>query len=319
MPACPIVLCRSGRSGRRPSSGPGARCGNRAGSRHEHGQPADADPDPHRRGAAAASTRWPGSSASEPGVNEVIVAPGERRHRRASRGCAARTSTRSTGPRSWRSPRRARPSWSSSGRRRRWRPASPTRSSRPGSRSSARRAAAARIESSKAFCHEVAAAAGVRMARGGRVRAMPIAAVAFARTLDADGARRRRQGRRAGGRQGRDGLRRPRRGGRRRSPACCDAPGARVVVEERLDGREASLIALCDGREALALPLARDHKRLGDGDAGPNTGGMGAYSPLADLPDDAIADDLVERVPPADPRRAGPARDPVPWRALRRA
>ena len=46
------------------------------------------------------------------------------------------------------------------------------------------------------------------------------------------------------------------------------------------DGREASVIALCDGRDALALPAARDHKRLLDGDRGPNTGGMGAYSPV---------------------------------------
>jgi phosphoribosylamine--glycine ligase len=65
-----------------------------------------------------------------------------------------------------------------------------------------------------------------------------------------------------------------------------------VVVEERLHGREASLIALCDGREAVALPLARDHKRLLDGDVGPNTGGMGASSPLPDLPD-AAADELL--------------------------
>ena len=61
-----------------------------------------------------------------------------------------------------------------------------------------------------------------------------------------------------------------------------------MVVEERLEGEEASLIALCDGSHALALSLARDHKRLADGDRGPNTGGMGAYSPLADLPDEAI-------------------------------
>jgi phosphoribosylamine--glycine ligase len=69
------------------------------------------------------------------------------------------------------------------------------------------------------------------------------------------------------------------------------APGAGapwVVVEERLRGPEASLIAVCDGRTAIALPLARDHKRLHDGDAGPNTGGMGAYGPLPDLPDDAV-------------------------------
>ena len=62
------------------------------------------------------------------------------------------------------------------------------------------------------------------------------------------------------------------------------APGsARVVVEERLVGPEASLIALCDGRVAIGLPPARDHKRLLDDDEGPNTGGMGAYSPLPDL------------------------------------
>ncbi len=62
-----------------------------------------------------------------------------------------------------------------------------------------------------------------------------------------------------------------------------------LVVEERLAGPEASVIALCDGTRAAALPAARDHKRLGDGDRGPNTGGMGAYSPLPDLSDAAAA------------------------------
>jgi phosphoribosylamine--glycine ligase len=62
-----------------------------------------------------------------------------------------------------------------------------------------------------------------------------------------------------------------------------------VVIEERLIGREASVIALTDGRAVLGLPAARDHKRLGDGDVGPNTGGMGAYSPLPDLADDDVA------------------------------
>jgi len=55
--------------------------------------------------------------------------------------------------------------------------------------------------------------------------------------------------------------------------------GARVVVEEYLDGEEASFIVLSDGEHALALATSQDHKRLRDGDAGPNTGGMGAYSP----------------------------------------
>lgn len=55
--------------------------------------------------------------------------------------------------------------------------------------------------------------------------------------------------------------------------------GARVVIEEFLDGEEASFIVLCDGEHALPLATSQDHKRLLDGDAGPNTGGMGAYSP----------------------------------------
>ena len=55
--------------------------------------------------------------------------------------------------------------------------------------------------------------------------------------------------------------------------------GAEVVVEEFLDGEEASFFALCDGTDVLALATAQDHKRVGDGDTGPNTGGMGAYSP----------------------------------------
>ncbi|WP_308911946.1 phosphoribosylamine--glycine ligase [Pseudokordiimonas caeni] len=55
--------------------------------------------------------------------------------------------------------------------------------------------------------------------------------------------------------------------------------GAEVVVEAFLEGEEASFFALCDGKTALALATAQDHKRVGDGDTGPNTGGMGAYSP----------------------------------------
>jgi phosphoribosylamine--glycine ligase/phosphoribosylaminoimidazole synthetase len=51
------------------------------------------------------------------------------------------------------------------------------------------------------------------------------------------------------------------------------------VLEERMTGPECSLLALCDGRRAIALPIAQDHKRIGEGDTGPNTGGMGAYAP----------------------------------------
>jgi phosphoribosylamine---glycine ligase len=158
-------------------------------------------------------------------------------------------------------------------------------------------AAAARIESSKAYCHDVAAAAGIPMARAASF-SMLAPARAFAAELAAagDGVVVKADGLAAG-----------------KGVAVCDTPddafGAleaifaagedpagppRVVVEERLRGPEASVIAVCDGRDALALPAARDHKRLGDGDSGPNTGGMGAYSPLADL-DEATAAEIVAR------------------------
>ncbi|WP_153117067.1 phosphoribosylamine--glycine ligase [Rhodocyclus tenuis] len=57
------------------------------------------------------------------------------------------------------------------------------------------------------------------------------------------------------------------------------AAGARVVIEDFLDGEEASFIVMVDGRNVLTLASSQDHKRIGDGDTGPNTGGMGAYSP----------------------------------------
>jgi phosphoribosylamine--glycine ligase len=63
--------------------------------------------------------------------------------------------------------------------------------------------------------------------------------------------------------------------------------GASVVIEECLFGDEVSLFALCDGTDAILLGAAQDHKRIGDGDTGPNTGGMGAVSPPAGFPLDA--------------------------------
>ena len=60
--------------------------------------------------------------------------------------------------------------------------------------------------------------------------------------------------------------------------------GAAVVIEECLVGQEVSLFALCDGEDALLLGSAQDHKRVGDGDTGPNTGGMGAYTPVPGFP-----------------------------------
>ncbi len=68
-----------------------------------------------------------------------------------------------------------------------------------------------------------------------------------------------------------------------------------VVVEEFLQGVEVSLLALCDGEIALPLAPARDFKRIGEGDTGPNTGGMGAYSPIEDV-DDALVEDVRARV-----------------------
>jgi phosphoribosylamine---glycine ligase len=153
-------------------------------------------------------------------------------------------------------------------------------------------AAAARIESSKAFCHEVAEAAGVPMARA-RSFDDPAAAAAYAR-LEAD---------RGGVVVKADGL-----AAGKGVVVASTSDGAaaaveglaaggveRFVIEERLEGHEASLIAICDGRWAVALPAARDHKRLSDGDRGPNTGGMGAYSPLPDLADDEV-DEIVRTI-----------------------
>jgi len=72
-------------------------------------------------------------------------------------------------------------------------------------------------------------------------------------------------------------------------------PGARLLIEERLEGREMSVIAICDGESVLPLPPARDHKRLQDGDQGPNTGGMGAVCPPSDATPELI-DATVETV-----------------------
>ena len=151
-------------------------------------------------------------------------------------------------------------------------------------------AAAARIESSKAFCHEVAAAAGVPMARSGTFDDAR-AANACIRDLDAAG---RRAVVKADGLAAGKGVVVCETVAEAMDAAAAALRDGPVVIEERLEGPEASAIAVCDGTRAVALPLGRDHKRLRDGDAGPNTGGMGAYSPLPDLPDER-ATDLLER------------------------
>ena len=72
-------------------------------------------------------------------------------------------------------------------------------------------------------------------------------------------------------------------------------PGASVVIEEFLEGEEASFFALSDGRTVIPFGTAQDHKRVFDGDAGPNTGGMGAYSP-APIVDDAMSERVMAEI-----------------------
>jgi phosphoribosylamine--glycine ligase len=149
-------------------------------------------------------------------------------------------------------------------------------------------AAAARIESSKAFCREIATAAGVPMADGRSFGAHErSAAVAFAEGFGDRGIVVKADGLAAGkGVTVCDTL--------EVAEAAIDAIDGPIVVEERLVGPEASVVAICDGRDARGLPISRDHKRLADGDTGPNTGGMGALSPLPDLPD-TVAEELLDR------------------------
>lgn len=86
--------------------------------------------------------------------------------------------------------------------------------------------------------------------------------------------------------------------------------GARVVIEEFLDGEEASFIVLCDGKNVLALATSQDHKRLKDGDQGPNTGGMGAYSPAPVVTADVHARAMREIILPTI---RGMEKDGVPY------
>ena len=74
--------------------------------------------------------------------------------------------------------------------------------------------------------------------------------------------------------------------------------GAEVVVEEFLHGEEASFFCLCDGKTALPFGTAQDHKRVGDGDTGPNTGGMGAYSPAPVMTPDLVEQTMREIIEP---------------------
>jgi len=154
---------------------------------------------------------------------------------------------------------------------------------------------AARLEGSKSFCREIAAAAGVPIADGATFEDL-------GQALDFARARHGRVVVKADGLAAGKGV------------AVCDDmataetairgclvdgvfgdAGRRIVIEEVLVGREVSVIALCDETAILALPAARDHKRLGDDDTGPNTGGMGAISPV-DEPSDAEVAHILEAV-----------------------
>jgi phosphoribosylamine---glycine ligase len=148
-------------------------------------------------------------------------------------------------------------------------------------------AAAARLEGSKAFAKEIMAAAGVPTGGYTVVDAVEhgLAAIdGYPAVIKADGlAAGKGVVIAAGEAEAREALEAmlvERRFG--------DAP---VVVEEFLEGDELSLLAVCDGETALPLAPARDYKRIGEGDTGPNTGGMGCYSPVPEI-DEA----LVERI-----------------------
>jgi phosphoribosylamine--glycine ligase len=152
----------------------------------------------------------------------------------------------------------------------------------------------ARLEGSKAWMKEVVTAAGVPTARYGRF-ADADEAVEFLRSLPGPWVVKT-DGLAAGkGVLVTDDL--PEAEADARAKLAGDLfgdAGRTVVIEEGLTGPEVSLFVVCDGERAVALPAAQDFKRVGDGDEGPNTGGMGAYSPLPWLPA-GFADDVVAR------------------------
>lgn len=89
--------------------------------------------------------------------------------------------------------------------------------------------------------------------------------------------------------------------------------GAEVVIEEFMDGEEASFFILCDGKNVLPIGTAQDHKRVGEGDTGPNTGGMGAYSP-APVMTDAVTQKALDEI--VKPTVAEMARRGTPYQGV---
>src|SRR3954447_2191390 len=151
-------------------------------------------------------------------------------------------------------------------------------------------AAAARLEGSKAYAKEVMAAAGVPTAAHTVVHGVEAGLAAIGRypvVLKADGLAAGKgvviAPDAAAARAALEDMLVARRFG--------DMP---VVVEEHMEGPELSLLALCDGERALPLAPARDFKRIGDGDTGPNTGGMGAYSPVKEIGSPLLAEIVAD-------------------------
>ena len=166
-------------------------------------------------------------------------------------------------------------------------------------------AAAAQLEGSKAFAKEVMAAAGVPTAEPCIATTLEEAAAG----LDAFGAPYvvKDDGLAAGKgvvvTDDRDEA-------LQHAAECLAKPGSRVVIEDYLDGPEISLFVLSDGVDSVPLVPAQDFKRVGDGDEGPNTGGMGAYSPLPWAPQDLV-EQVMDRV--ARPTIAEMARRGTPF------
>jgi len=138
-------------------------------------------------------------------------------------------------------------------------------------------AAAARIEGSKSFAKEVMEAAGVPTAR-----TLPVARPPCVVKIDGLAA-----GKGVWVCRTQDEL--------DTALPAAEVLGQPFHVEELLEGPELSLFAVAAGEAAVAFPPARDYKRIGDGDQGPNTGGMGSFSPLPDVPDEA-SEDILETV-----------------------
>jgi phosphoribosylamine--glycine ligase len=159
------------------------------------------------------------------------------------------------------------------------------------------RAAAARLEGSKAWMKDVLVAAGVSTARHASFVGADDAEAAFAFLDSLPGLYVVKTDGLAAGKGVivTESLTEAREAARAYlSGAAFGDAGRTCVIEEGLTGPELSLFVLCDGRNALVCTTAQDHKRAFDNDAGPNTGGMGAYAPVPFVAD-ALIDDLMER------------------------